>query len=49
MTEPSRHTAFEDAQGLIFGTLMCALGLQFLQHAGFITGQTLHVDGGLTL
>lgn len=40
MTEPSRHTAFEDAQGLIFGTLMCALGLQFLQHAGFITGQT---------
>ncbi|HAX44976.1 MAG TPA: YitT family protein [Solibacterales bacterium] len=40
MTEPSRHSAFEDAQGLIFGTLMCALGLQFLQHAGFITGQT---------
>lgn len=34
------HTLFEDAQGLVFGTLMCALGLQFLTHAGFITGQT---------
>lgn len=41
MTEaPPSHTAFDDAQGLIFGTLMCALGLQFLQHAGLITGQT---------
>jgi uncharacterized membrane-anchored protein YitT (DUF2179 family) len=40
MTDPARHTAFEDAQGLIFGTLMCALGLQFLGHAGLITGQT---------
>lgn len=37
---PPSHTAFDDAQGLIFGTLMCALGLQFLQHAGLITGQT---------
>ncbi len=40
MTNPARHTAFEDLQGLIFGTLMCALGLQFLTFAGFITGQT---------
>lgn len=40
MTDPNRHSPFEDAQGLIFGTLMCALGLQFLQHAGFLTGQT---------
>ncbi|VDC31900.1 YitT family protein [Pseudogemmobacter humi] len=40
MTDPNRHSRFEDAQGLIFGTLMCALGLQFLQHAGFLTGQT---------
>jgi len=40
MTDPSHHSAFEDAQGLFFGTLMCALGLQFLTHAGFITGQT---------
>ena len=35
-----RHSLMDDAQGLIFGTLMCALGLQFLTHAGFITGQT---------
>lgn len=35
-----RHSLFDDAQGLIFGSIMCALGLQFLQHAGFITGQT---------
>lgn len=40
MTDPSHHSVFEDAQGLFFGTLMCALGLQFLTHAGFITGQT---------
>lgn len=40
MAETPRHTRFEDAQGLIFGTLMCALGLQVLRHAGFITGQT---------
>ena len=40
MSDVARHTRFEDAQGLIFGTLMCALGLQFLRHAGFITGQT---------
>lgn len=40
MTDPSHHSLFEDAQGLLFGTLMCALGLQFLTHAGFITGQT---------
>ena len=37
---PARHSLFEDAQGLLFGTLMCALGLQFLGHAGLITGQT---------
>lgn len=40
MTDPRRHTLFEDAQGLFFGTLMCALGLQLLTHAGFLTGQT---------
>ncbi|MFE3837019.1 YitT family protein [Pseudogemmobacter sonorensis] len=40
MNKAERHTIFDDAQGLVFGTLMCALGLQFLQHAGFITGQT---------
>lgn len=40
MTTASQHTLFEDAQGLIFGTVMCALGLQFLQHAALISGQT---------
>lgn len=42
MSTPSstRHNLLDDAQGLIFGTLMAALGLQFLRHAGFITGQT---------
>lgn len=35
-----RHSLLDDAQGLVFGTLMCALGLQFLRHAGLITGQT---------
>lgn len=40
MTESKTHSYFEDAQGILFGTLMCALGMQFLQHAGFITGQT---------
>lgn len=43
MTEPqqiTRHTPFEDAQGLLFGTIMCALGIQFLAYGGFMTGQT---------
>lgn len=40
MTDPHHHSPFEDAQGLLFGTLMCALGLQILGHAGLITGQT---------
>ena len=37
--EPQRHTAFEDAQGLISGTLLVTLGLAFLQHLGLVTGQ----------
>lgn len=40
MSNPAQHSLADDAQALIFGTLMCALGLQFLQHAGLITGQT---------
>ncbi len=40
MTDPGRHSPFEDAQGLIFGTLMCALGLMLLTHGGLVTGQT---------
>lgn len=35
-----RHTRLEDAQGLVFGSAMAALGLGFLQHLGLVTGQT---------
>lgn len=35
-----RHTAFEDAQGLATGALMCAFGLVILTSAGLMTGQT---------
>lgn len=34
------HTWPEDVLALILGTAMCALGIQFLTHAGLITGQT---------
>ena len=35
-----RHTLLEDIQGLSFGVFTCALGLVFLMHLGFLTGQT---------
>ncbi|SDI20349.1 Uncharacterised 5xTM membrane BCR, YitT family COG1284 [Aliiruegeria lutimaris] len=35
-----RHTKLEDLQGLSIGVFFCALGLQFLTHLGFLTGQT---------
>jgi uncharacterized membrane-anchored protein YitT (DUF2179 family) len=35
-----RHTPFEDAQALVLGTALCALGVEFLTAAGLITGQT---------
>ncbi|WP_232790454.1 YitT family protein [Pelagovum pacificum] len=34
------HTSVEDAQGLTIGLLAAAVGLTFLQHLGFLTGQT---------
>ena len=37
-TQP--HTLFEDAQGLVFGALICALGIHILTSAGLVTGQT---------
>lgn len=43
MSEPHKktdHTLLEDAQALLLGTAMCALGVQFLAHANLITGQT---------
>ena len=43
MNEPHKrieHSLLEDAQAFILGTALCALALQFLTHAGLITGQT---------
>ncbi|WP_103333468.1 YitT family protein [Pseudotabrizicola formosa] len=40
MSIASKHSLTEDAQGLSLGVLLCTLGLQFLTHAGLITGQT---------
>ncbi|MGP9791960.1 YitT family protein [Roseinatronobacter sp. NSM] len=40
MPDTPRHTRLEDAQGLIFGTAMCAFGLLVLTGAGLVTGQT---------
>jgi uncharacterized membrane-anchored protein YitT (DUF2179 family) len=40
MTDPARHTLAEDTQGVALGVFLCALSLQFLTHAGLITGQT---------
>ncbi|WP_179379555.1 YitT family protein [Jannaschia marina] len=37
---PLRHTLLEDAQAFVLGTLLCALGVQFLTAAGLVTGQT---------
>jgi uncharacterized membrane-anchored protein YitT (DUF2179 family) len=35
-----RHTPLEDAQALVLGTALCALGVEFLRAAGLVTGQT---------
>jgi uncharacterized membrane-anchored protein YitT (DUF2179 family) len=37
---PLTHSLLEDALALLTGTLLCALGLQFLGQSGLITGQT---------
>lgn len=37
---PHRHSLFEDAQGLVTGTLFVALGLVLLRQAGLLTGGT---------
>ena len=34
-----RHTPLEDAQAIVFGTLMATLGMLFLRSAGLVTGQ----------
>lgn len=40
MSPAAQHTKVEDIQGIGLGVFLCALGLQFLTHAGLITGQT---------
>lgn len=40
MSPTVRHSLIEDAQGLGLGVFLCTLALQFLTHAGLITGQT---------
>jgi uncharacterized membrane-anchored protein YitT (DUF2179 family) len=37
---PPRHSAFDDAQGLLTGTFFVALGLALFRHAGLVTGGT---------
>jgi uncharacterized membrane-anchored protein YitT (DUF2179 family) len=39
-TDPLRHSAVDDAQGIAFGVTMAALGMHILTHMGFVTGQT---------
>ncbi|MEM9779302.1 MAG: YitT family protein [Pseudomonadota bacterium] len=36
---PPRHSQFEDIQGLIFGSTMCAASVVILQQLGLVTGQ----------
>ena len=36
---PPRHSLMEDAQGLLFGSAISAIALQFLTAAGLMTGQ----------
>lgn len=39
-TSPPRHTALDDVQALLTGTLFVALGLTLFRHAGLVTGGT---------
>ena len=40
MTDIPKHSALDDAQGLIYGASMAAFGVVILSHLGLITGQT---------
>lgn len=40
MTDPKTHSLIEDAQGLLFGSTMAALGITILTSLGLVTGQT---------
>jgi uncharacterized membrane-anchored protein YitT (DUF2179 family) len=39
-TAPPRHSAVDDLQGLVTGTVVVALSLLLLRHAGLVTGGT---------
>lgn len=43
MTDPTRHSLIEDAQGLAFGICMAAVGKHILTFMGFVAGQTTGV------
>jgi uncharacterized membrane-anchored protein YitT (DUF2179 family) len=38
--DPASHTLLDDAQGLVFGASMGAVGVSLLGHVGLVTGQT---------
>lgn len=40
MTDPSKHSALEDAQGIAYGAGMAAFAITILTHLGLVTGQT---------
>ncbi|THD83018.1 YitT family protein [Aliigemmobacter aestuarii] len=40
MTDPKRHSLFEDAQGIAYGAVMASFGIVILTHLGLVTGQT---------
>lgn len=43
MTDPTRHSLIEDAQGIGFGVCMAAVGMHVLTFSGFVAGQTTGV------
>ncbi|OWU84900.1 hypothetical protein ATO6_11350 [Oceanicola sp. 22II-s10i] len=40
MKDKAAHTPLADAQGIVFGTTMAAVGILILTHLGLVTGQT---------
>lgn len=38
--QPARHSAIDDAQGLLYGSFMAAVAMVLLTHLGLMTGQT---------
>lgn len=40
MTDHTRHSLLEDAQGIAYGATMAAFGVVILTHLGLVTGQT---------